>query len=154
MNICTLKGIRDSRDKTMFRLRNLNHDDECNVYDNSIIIIHKVTNNDHKLGQKIRVISDSLVQTNTDSVLIPHKDAKMSKDYHYVFCSIIKKKAEQGLEYQYDTDMILHKIIGCDDDGSLWVERMFNTELYSFIGKDLYNSILEGRIHYGSVNKF
>lgn len=154
MNITTLKGVRDSRDKNMFRLPNLNHVDETNVYDNSVIIIHKVTSNDHKLGQKIKNVSDSLVQTTTDNVLIPHIDAKMSKDYHYILCSIIKKNDDPDLSYQNDIKMNLHKIMGCDDNGSLWCEKITCIELYNLIGKDLYNSIIEGRIHYGSVNKF
>lgn len=151
MNVTTLKGIRDSRDKNMFRLRNLNHEDEHNVYDNSVIVIHKVTSNDHKLGQKIRNVSDSMVQTSTDNVLIPHIDAKLSKDYHYIFCSIVKKKIDPDLEYQFDSEMILHRIVGCDDEGNLWCEKLTCIELYKLIGKFLYNSILEGRNHYGNV---
>lgn len=154
MNKSTLKGIRDSRDKSMFRLQNLNHKDETNVYDNSVIIVHKVTNNDHKLGQKIKNVTDSLVQTTTDNVLIPHINAKMSKDYHYILCSIIKRNTDPDLSYQHNINMNLHKIIGCDDDGYLWCEKITCVELYNIIGKELYNSILEGRLHYGSVNKF
>lgn len=151
MNRTTIRAVRDQYDRDMFRLPDLNsyRDDGMN-YSNGILTIFKYENEEEKPSNGY----NSLVMANTENVLIPNISNKLAKGYTYIFRSIITKDVDPKLVYQYDTNMILHSIKGCDDDGFLWCERMPCVELYKLVGKDLYNSILENEVKYGKVYRF